>query len=68
MKVKCLNTSKYNLYDRLPLTVDKVYDVIEVTKTTLSPKIAVDSFLFCFGDYIEIVWSNYSYKKNKMTI
>ena len=31
MKVKCLNTSKYNKYDRLPLTVDKVYDVIEIT-------------------------------------
>ena len=30
MKVKCLNTSKYNRYDRLPLTVGKVYDVIEV--------------------------------------
>ncbi len=32
MKVKCLNISKYNRYDRLPLTVDKVYDVIEVTR------------------------------------
>jgi hypothetical protein len=31
MKVKCINTSKYNKYDRLPLTVDKVYDVIEIT-------------------------------------
>ena len=31
MKVKCLNTSKYNRYVRLPLTVDKVYDVIEIT-------------------------------------
>ena len=31
MKVKCLNTSKYNRYDRPPLTVGKVYDVIEVT-------------------------------------
>jgi hypothetical protein len=30
MKVKCLNTSKYNQYDRLPLTVGKVYDVIEI--------------------------------------
>ena len=30
MKVKCLNTSKYNKYDRLPLTVGKVYDVIEI--------------------------------------
>ena len=31
MKVKCLNISKYNRYDRLPLTVGKVYDVIEIT-------------------------------------
>ena len=31
MKVKCLNISKYNKYDRLPLTVGKVYDVIEIT-------------------------------------
>ncbi len=30
-KVKCINTSKYNRYDRLPLTVGKVYDVIEIT-------------------------------------
>lgn len=30
-KVKCLNISKYNRYDRLPLTVGKVYDVIEIT-------------------------------------
>jgi hypothetical protein len=37
MKVKCLNTSKYNRYDRLPLTVDKVYDVIEVTRIPFSP-------------------------------
>lgn len=29
-------------------------------KTTLSPKIAVDSFLSCFSDYIEIVWSSYT--------
>jgi len=36
MKVKCLNTSKYNRYDRLPLTVDKVYDVIEVTRIPFS--------------------------------
>ena len=32
MKVKCLNTSKYNRYDRLPLTVGKVYDVIDITR------------------------------------
>jgi hypothetical protein len=31
MKVKCINISKYNKYDNLPLTVDKVYDVIEIT-------------------------------------
>ena len=31
MKVKCTNTSKYNKYDNLPLTVGKVYDVIEIT-------------------------------------
>ena len=37
MKVKCLNTSKYNRYVRLPLTVDKVYDVIEVTRIPFSP-------------------------------
>jgi hypothetical protein len=36
MKVKCLNTSKYNRYDRLPLTIDKVYDVIEVTHIPFS--------------------------------
>ena len=30
MKVKCTNTSKYNKYDNLPLTVGKVYDVIEI--------------------------------------
>jgi len=30
-KVKCTNTSKYNKYDNLPLTVGKVYDVIEIT-------------------------------------
>jgi hypothetical protein len=31
MKVKCLNTSKYNKYDNLSLTVDKVYDVVGIT-------------------------------------
>ena len=36
-KVKCLNISKYNQYDRLPLTVGKVYDVIEVTRIPFSP-------------------------------
>lgn len=37
MKVKCLNTSRYGRYDRLPLTVDKVYDVIEITHIPFSP-------------------------------
>lgn len=36
MKVKCLNISKYNKYDRLPLTVGKVYDVIEITRIPFS--------------------------------
>jgi hypothetical protein len=36
VKVKCLNISKYNKYDRLPLTVDKVYDVIEVISIPFS--------------------------------
>jgi len=31
MKVICIRTSRYNKYDDLPLTVDKVYDVIEIT-------------------------------------
>jgi hypothetical protein len=31
MKVICIRTSRYNKYDDLPLTVDKVYDVIETT-------------------------------------
>ncbi len=30
VKVKCLNTNKYNRYDNLPLTVGKVYDVIKI--------------------------------------
>jgi hypothetical protein len=29
MKVKCINISKYNRYDNLPLTIGKIYDVIE---------------------------------------
>jgi len=29
MKVKCINISRYNKYDNLPLTVGKVYDVIK---------------------------------------
>jgi hypothetical protein len=37
MKVKCLNTSKYNRYDGLPLTVGKVYDVIKITRIPFSP-------------------------------
>lgn len=32
MKVKCINISKYNRYDRLPLTVGKVYDVIDIIR------------------------------------
>lgn len=30
MKVKCINTGRYNKYDNLPLTVGKVYDVIKI--------------------------------------
>jgi hypothetical protein len=30
MKVKCINISKYNRYDNLPLTIGKIYDVIEI--------------------------------------
>jgi hypothetical protein len=37
MKVICLNTSWYNKYDDLPLTVGKVYDVIEVGRIPFSP-------------------------------
>jgi hypothetical protein len=37
MKVICLNTSWYNKYDNLPLTVGKVYDVIEVGRIPFSP-------------------------------
>lgn len=37
MKVICLNTSRYNKYDNLPLTVGKVYDVIEVGRIPFSP-------------------------------
>ena len=43
MKVICLNTSRYNKYlglpsyDNLPLTVGKVYDVIEVVRIPFSP-------------------------------
>jgi hypothetical protein len=36
MKVKCLNISKYNRYDRLPLTVGKVYDVMDITRIPFS--------------------------------
>jgi len=35
MKVKCINISKYNRYVRLPLTVGKVYDVIEIIRIPL---------------------------------
>ena len=37
MKVICLNTSRYNRYDNLPLTVGKVYDVIEIGRIPFSP-------------------------------
>ena len=43
MKVICLNTSKYNKYDQLPLTIGKVYDVIEITSIPFSPS--------RYGDY-----------------
>ena len=28
-------------------------------ESTISPKIAIDSFISCFKDYIEIIWSDY---------
>jgi hypothetical protein len=37
MKVKCINISRHNRYDRLPLTVGKVYDVIDITRIPFSP-------------------------------
>jgi len=37
MRVICLNTSRHNKYDDLPLTVGKVYDVIEVGRIPFSP-------------------------------
>jgi hypothetical protein len=37
MKVICLNISLYNKYDNLPLTVGKVYNVIEVVRIPFSP-------------------------------
>ena len=37
MKVICLNTSRYNKYDNLPLTLGKVYDVIEIGRIPFSP-------------------------------
>lgn len=37
MKVICLNISRYNKYDNLPLTVGKVYDVIEIGRIPFSP-------------------------------
>jgi len=42
MKVICLNTSWYNKYDKLPLTVGKVYDVIEVVRIPFSPSMYDD--------------------------
>jgi len=38
MKVKCINTSKYNKYDNLPLTVGKVYDVIKSVNIPFNPR------------------------------
>lgn len=46
-----MNTSKYNRYDRLPLTVDKVYDVIEITHIPYSPSRYDD----CSGPFYQIV-------------
>ena len=37
MNVICLNISRYNKYDNLPLTVGKVYDVIEIGRIPFSP-------------------------------
>jgi hypothetical protein len=37
MKVICLNTSWYNKYDKLPLTIGKVYNVIEVVRIPFLP-------------------------------
>jgi len=37
MKVKCINISKYNRYDNLPLTIGKVYDVIKIVNIPFSP-------------------------------
>ncbi len=54
MKVKCLNISKYNRYDRLPLTVGKVYDVIEVTRIPFSPSRYDD----CSGPIYNLVNDN----------
>ena len=36
MKVICMNISRYNKYDSLPLTVGKVYGVIEITRIPFS--------------------------------
>ena len=37
MKVICMNTSRYGKYDNLPLTVGKVYDVMEIGRIPFSP-------------------------------
>jgi hypothetical protein len=42
MKVICLNISRYNKYDNLPLTVGEVYDVIEVINIPFNPIRYVD--------------------------
>jgi predicted O-methyltransferase YrrM len=36
------------------------------SSSTLSPKLAVDSFVNCFGDYIEVIWSGYRLVINKI--
>lgn len=36
-RVICMNTSRYNKYDNLPLTVGKVYDVISIVHIPFSP-------------------------------
>lgn len=37
MKVICMNTTRYNKYSDLPLTIGKAYEVIEVVRIPFSP-------------------------------
>ena len=53
-KVRCINTSKYNKYDNLPLTVDKVYDVIEITHIPFNSRRYDD----CTGPFYKLVNDN----------